>query len=114
MGAPAIFEKPIEIKLSHPASTLESRIQVKDKRSIPAGRCRDAVQFSKPDNGRSNAEAGCAAPAVGGCPVSPPLSRAGTKRWTSGGLLEELAAVFPNNTYAATVKPAGHLTMRFI
>ncbi|MEJ2042958.1 MAG: hypothetical protein P8X74_01725 [Reinekea sp.] len=46
MGAPAIFEKPIEIKLSHPASTLESRIQVKDKRSIPASRCRDAVQFS--------------------------------------------------------------------
>ncbi|MEJ2043838.1 MAG: hypothetical protein P8X89_11230 [Reinekea sp.] len=28
MGAPAIFEKQIEIKLSHPASTLESRIQV--------------------------------------------------------------------------------------
>ncbi|MEJ2071854.1 MAG: hypothetical protein P8X79_00100 [Reinekea sp.] len=29
MGAPAIFEKQIEIKLLHPASTLESRIQVK-------------------------------------------------------------------------------------
>ncbi|MEJ2041888.1 MAG: hypothetical protein P8X74_19410 [Reinekea sp.] len=28
MGAPAIFEKQIEIKLLHPASTLESRIQV--------------------------------------------------------------------------------------
>ncbi|MEJ2043744.1 MAG: hypothetical protein P8X74_19375 [Reinekea sp.] len=28
MGAPAIFEKQIEIKLFHPASTLESRIQV--------------------------------------------------------------------------------------
>ncbi|MEJ2042587.1 MAG: hypothetical protein P8X74_06175 [Reinekea sp.] len=28
-GAPAIFEKQIEIKLLHPASTLESRIQVK-------------------------------------------------------------------------------------
>ncbi|MEJ2046146.1 MAG: hypothetical protein P8X89_23055 [Reinekea sp.] len=28
MGAPAIFEKQIEIKLSHSASTLESRIQV--------------------------------------------------------------------------------------
>ncbi|MEJ2046048.1 MAG: hypothetical protein P8X74_22580 [Reinekea sp.] len=27
MGAPAIFEKQIEIKLFHPASTLESRIQ---------------------------------------------------------------------------------------
>ncbi|MEJ2043598.1 MAG: hypothetical protein P8X89_10025 [Reinekea sp.] len=27
MGAPAIFEKQIEIKLLHPASTLESRIQ---------------------------------------------------------------------------------------
>ncbi|MEJ2041910.1 MAG: hypothetical protein P8X74_05195 [Reinekea sp.] len=27
MGAPAIFEKQIEIKLSRPASTLESRIQ---------------------------------------------------------------------------------------
>ncbi|MEJ2043901.1 MAG: hypothetical protein P8X74_09010 [Reinekea sp.] len=30
MGAPAIFEKRIEIKLLHPASTLESRIQDKD------------------------------------------------------------------------------------
>jgi hypothetical protein len=29
MGAPAIFEKQIEIKLLHPASTLKSRIQVK-------------------------------------------------------------------------------------
>ncbi|MEJ2044722.1 MAG: hypothetical protein P8X89_15755 [Reinekea sp.] len=29
MGAPAIFEKQIEIRLLHPASTLESRIQVK-------------------------------------------------------------------------------------
>ncbi|MEJ2044566.1 MAG: hypothetical protein P8X89_14960 [Reinekea sp.] len=29
-GAPAIFEKQIEIKLLHPASTLESRIQVFD------------------------------------------------------------------------------------
>ncbi|MEJ2046208.1 MAG: hypothetical protein P8X74_22350 [Reinekea sp.] len=27
-GAPAIFEKQIEIKLLHPASTLNSRIQV--------------------------------------------------------------------------------------
>ncbi|MEJ2045498.1 MAG: hypothetical protein P8X74_10545 [Reinekea sp.] len=27
MGAPAIFEKQIGIKLLHPASTLESRIQ---------------------------------------------------------------------------------------
>jgi hypothetical protein len=27
MGAPAIFEKQIEINLLHPASTLESRIQ---------------------------------------------------------------------------------------
>ncbi|MEJ2074472.1 MAG: hypothetical protein P8X79_13550 [Reinekea sp.] len=31
MGAPAIFEKQIEIKLLHPASTLESRIQVISK-----------------------------------------------------------------------------------
>ncbi|MEJ2063210.1 MAG: hypothetical protein P8X74_08045 [Reinekea sp.] len=28
MGAPAIFEKQIEIKLLHSASTLESQIQV--------------------------------------------------------------------------------------
>ncbi|MEJ2044223.1 MAG: hypothetical protein P8X89_13195 [Reinekea sp.] len=28
LGVPAIFEKQIEIKLLHPASTLESRIQV--------------------------------------------------------------------------------------
>ncbi|MEJ2064514.1 MAG: hypothetical protein P8X74_14765 [Reinekea sp.] len=28
MGAPAIVEKQLEIKLLHPASTLESRIQV--------------------------------------------------------------------------------------
>ncbi|MEJ2042686.1 MAG: hypothetical protein P8X74_00490 [Reinekea sp.] len=28
MGAPAIFEKQIEIKFLHPASTLKSRIQV--------------------------------------------------------------------------------------
>ncbi|MEJ2075117.1 MAG: hypothetical protein P8X79_16815 [Reinekea sp.] len=28
MGAPAIFEQQIEIKLLHPASTLKSRIQV--------------------------------------------------------------------------------------
>ncbi|MEJ2044091.1 MAG: hypothetical protein P8X74_14925 [Reinekea sp.] len=28
MGAPVIFEKQIEIKLLHPASTEESRIQV--------------------------------------------------------------------------------------
>ncbi|MEJ2044202.1 MAG: hypothetical protein P8X74_04480 [Reinekea sp.] len=28
MGVPAIFEKQIEIKLLHPASTLTSRIQV--------------------------------------------------------------------------------------
>ncbi|MEJ2075313.1 MAG: hypothetical protein P8X79_17835 [Reinekea sp.] len=32
MGAPAIFEKQIEIKLLHPASTLESRIQVQERR----------------------------------------------------------------------------------
>jgi hypothetical protein len=31
MGAPAIFEKQIKIKLLHPASTLESRIQVLEK-----------------------------------------------------------------------------------
>ncbi|MEJ2045217.1 MAG: hypothetical protein P8X74_22205 [Reinekea sp.] len=29
MGAPTIFEKQIEIKLLHPASTLELRIQAK-------------------------------------------------------------------------------------
>ncbi|MEJ2075809.1 MAG: hypothetical protein P8X79_20375 [Reinekea sp.] len=29
IGAPAIFEQQIEIKLLHPASTLKSRIQVK-------------------------------------------------------------------------------------
>ncbi|MEJ2044981.1 MAG: hypothetical protein P8X74_22460 [Reinekea sp.] len=28
MGEPAIFEKQIEIKLLHPTSTLESRIQI--------------------------------------------------------------------------------------
>ncbi|MEJ2045667.1 MAG: hypothetical protein P8X74_16225 [Reinekea sp.] len=28
LGAPAIFEKQIEIKLLHPASTLKSRVQV--------------------------------------------------------------------------------------
>ncbi|MEJ2045658.1 MAG: hypothetical protein P8X89_20570 [Reinekea sp.] len=32
MGAPAIFEKQIEIKLLHPASTLKSRIQAKRNR----------------------------------------------------------------------------------
>ncbi|MEJ2045509.1 MAG: hypothetical protein P8X74_12450 [Reinekea sp.] len=31
MGAPAIFEKLIEIKLLHSASTLKSRIQVEIK-----------------------------------------------------------------------------------
>ncbi|MEJ2046476.1 MAG: hypothetical protein P8X89_24755 [Reinekea sp.] len=31
MGAPAIFEKQIEIKLLPPASTLKSRIQVIEK-----------------------------------------------------------------------------------
>ncbi|MEJ2045512.1 MAG: hypothetical protein P8X89_19800 [Reinekea sp.] len=30
MGAPAIFEKQTEIKLSPPASTLKSRIQVNE------------------------------------------------------------------------------------
>ncbi|MEJ2041739.1 MAG: hypothetical protein P8X89_00510 [Reinekea sp.] len=34
MGAPAIFEKQIEIKLLHPASTLESRIQVRHYTSV--------------------------------------------------------------------------------
>ncbi|MEJ2045016.1 MAG: hypothetical protein P8X74_10325 [Reinekea sp.] len=34
MGAPAIFEKQIEIKLLHSASTLESRIQYPDIRWI--------------------------------------------------------------------------------
>ncbi|MEJ2042241.1 MAG: hypothetical protein P8X74_12535 [Reinekea sp.] len=31
MGAPAIFEKQMEIKFLHPASILESRIQAKDR-----------------------------------------------------------------------------------
>ncbi|MEJ2042465.1 MAG: hypothetical protein P8X74_00435 [Reinekea sp.] len=31
IGAPAMFEKQIEIKLLHPASTLKSRIQAKVK-----------------------------------------------------------------------------------
>ncbi|MEJ2073705.1 MAG: hypothetical protein P8X79_09635 [Reinekea sp.] len=40
MGAPAIFEKQIEIKLLHPASTLESRIQVRYKKTRHlAGSC---------------------------------------------------------------------------
>jgi hypothetical protein len=34
MGAPAIFEKQIEIKLLHPASTLESRIQDVSKQNM--------------------------------------------------------------------------------
>ncbi|MEJ2045573.1 MAG: hypothetical protein P8X89_20120 [Reinekea sp.] len=34
MGAPAIFEKQIEIKLLHPASTLESRIQDSDNKVL--------------------------------------------------------------------------------
>ncbi|MEJ2045537.1 MAG: hypothetical protein P8X74_17695 [Reinekea sp.] len=37
MGAPAIFEKQIEIKLLHPASTLESRIQVQASVNRPKG-----------------------------------------------------------------------------
>jgi hypothetical protein len=39
VGAPAISEKQIEIKLLHPASTLESQIQVLlivDSGSLPA------------------------------------------------------------------------------
>jgi hypothetical protein len=36
MGAPAIFEKQIEIKLLHPASTLESRIQVQEDWNLSA------------------------------------------------------------------------------
>ncbi|MEJ2044595.1 MAG: hypothetical protein P8X74_18195 [Reinekea sp.] len=35
MGAPAIFEKQIEIKLLHPASTEESRIQVLITLALP-------------------------------------------------------------------------------
>ncbi|MEJ2044322.1 MAG: hypothetical protein P8X74_14260 [Reinekea sp.] len=37
MGAPPIFEKQIEIKLLHPASTLKSRIQVEVKTPVPKG-----------------------------------------------------------------------------
>ncbi|MEJ2041648.1 MAG: hypothetical protein P8X89_00040 [Reinekea sp.] len=40
MGAPAIFEKQIEIKLLHPASTLESRIQEIEK-AIPGNETPD-------------------------------------------------------------------------
>ncbi|MEJ2043272.1 MAG: hypothetical protein P8X89_08350 [Reinekea sp.] len=38
MGAPAIFEKQIAIKLLHPASTLESRIQVIPMPQFQTGR----------------------------------------------------------------------------
>ncbi|MEJ2045144.1 MAG: hypothetical protein P8X74_15680 [Reinekea sp.] len=34
-GAPAIFEKQIEIKLLHPASILKSRIQVQLNKTTP-------------------------------------------------------------------------------
>jgi hypothetical protein len=46
MGAPAIFEKQIEIKLLHPASTLESRIQVK-KNGIMPGSNRYKAELSE-------------------------------------------------------------------
>ncbi|MEJ2042764.1 MAG: hypothetical protein P8X89_05760 [Reinekea sp.] len=39
MGASAIFEKQIEIKLLHPASTLESRIQVERILAAPPKPC---------------------------------------------------------------------------
>ncbi|MEJ2042286.1 MAG: hypothetical protein P8X74_02830 [Reinekea sp.] len=42
MGAPAIFEKQIEIKLLHPASTLESRIQEPES-SIFFAQCFDRL-----------------------------------------------------------------------
>ncbi|MEJ2045441.1 MAG: hypothetical protein P8X74_02945 [Reinekea sp.] len=38
MGAPASFEKQIEIKLLHPASTLKSRIQARARFCFPAAR----------------------------------------------------------------------------
>ncbi|MEJ2075679.1 MAG: hypothetical protein P8X79_19695 [Reinekea sp.] len=49
MGAPAIFEKQIEIKLLHPASTLESRIQVEIK-LLPC------IHFEVTDSGCFQAE----------------------------------------------------------
>jgi hypothetical protein len=66
MGAPAIFEKQIEIKLLHPASTLESRIQ---DRNIPARITRiiTAVQID-----------------TGIPPVSPCLERAASKMVPAG------------------------------
>ncbi|MEJ2042910.1 MAG: hypothetical protein P8X74_11270 [Reinekea sp.] len=39
MGAPAIFEKQIEIKLFHPASTLKSRIRIQDNVRIYLAKC---------------------------------------------------------------------------
>ncbi|MEJ2075206.1 MAG: hypothetical protein P8X79_17280 [Reinekea sp.] len=44
MGAPAIFEKQIEIKLLHPASTLESRIQVIENRALTTYATEDNTQ----------------------------------------------------------------------
>ncbi|MEJ2065748.1 MAG: helicase-related protein [Reinekea sp.] len=54
MGAPAIFEKQIEIKLLHPASTLESRIQDHGSTRISGSKATDMkaaiVDHFKSDN----------------------------------------------------------------
>ncbi|MEJ2043139.1 MAG: hypothetical protein P8X74_06795 [Reinekea sp.] len=47
MGAPAIFEKQIEIKLLHPASTLESRIQVVGSLLSHHQSCEKPAAFSR-------------------------------------------------------------------
>ncbi|MEJ2044412.1 MAG: hypothetical protein P8X74_04695 [Reinekea sp.] len=43
-GAPAIFEKQIEIRLLHPVSTLESRIQVEIKLLHPVSTEESRIQ----------------------------------------------------------------------
>ncbi|MEJ2045021.1 MAG: hypothetical protein P8X89_17275 [Reinekea sp.] len=44
-GAPAIFEKQIEIKLLHPASTLKSRIQAEISKWMMASVQLPGVQY---------------------------------------------------------------------
>ncbi|MEJ2044553.1 MAG: hypothetical protein P8X74_19270 [Reinekea sp.] len=50
MGAPAIFEKQIEIRLLHPASTLGSRIQVIEKMVSVFLRLESFATQLKPEN----------------------------------------------------------------
>ncbi|MEJ2074394.1 MAG: hypothetical protein P8X79_13160 [Reinekea sp.] len=102
MGAPAIFEKQIEIKLLHSASTLESRIQVimrlftravsKSPFQTDTSLCsvlnKTCIKKAPPDVHRETQLLA----------MAPPLPRAGTKRWTFGGLLEEWATAFENDT----------------